>query len=116
LIFWRAEPDYYTKFENKSDADSDKEIYSLLRKIIANWQAGFYKEERFKFDSIAEGYDVDYKDPNEKWVIPDEMKKPIRGSSVYGLDDIKTSFMKGLKVWWVRQKLTLKAKKKKRRR
>ena len=116
LIFWRAEPDYYTKFDNELEADTDKEIYLLLRKIITNWQSGFYKKERFKFDPIAEGYNVDYRYPNEKWQIPDEMKKSTTGSSVYGLDDIQTGLMKGIKIWWVRQKLVLKGKKRRRKR
>ena len=116
LLFWSAEPDYYTKFDNKSEADSDQEIYLLLRKIIANWQSGFYKQERFKFDSIAEGYDVDYRYPDEKWMIPDEMKKPTSGGNVYGIDDILTGLTKRIKIWWIRQKLALKGKKQRRKR
>ena len=116
LIFWRAEPDYYTKFENEDEAGTDKEIYLLLRKIITNWQSGFYKKERFRFDPIAEEYDVDYRYPNEKWQIPDEMKKPTKGGRVYGIDDIQTGLTKGIKVWWVRQKLVLKGKKRRRKR
>lgn len=116
LIFWRAEPDYYTKFDNEVEADTDQEIYLLLRKVIAKWQSGFYKKKRFQFDPIAEGYDVDYRCPNEKWVIPDKMKKTTRGSSVYEIDDLRHRLTKEIKIWWVRQKLAFKGKKRRRKR
>lgn len=115
LIFWRAEPDYYTKFENESEADTDKEIYLLLQEIIANWQSGFYTKEQFRFDPTEEGYDVDYRYPNEKWKIPNEMKRATKGGRIYGIDDIRNRLTKGFKVWWVRQKLSLRGKKRKRR-
>lgn len=115
LLFWRAEPDYYTRFNDESEADIHKETFSLLRKIVTKWQTGFFKKERFSYNPMAEGYDVEYRYPNEKWAIPHEMKQPTSGSIVIGVDDVQAVLVKGFKSWWVRLKRIVKSKKRRKK-
>lgn len=97
LIFWRAEPDDYTCFSNEKEADDEKGIFLMLKKIIDNFETGFYKRERICFDPEEEGYDLDYKDEDAKWAIPDFMKKRTKGIKVIYFPDL----VKLIKTWWV---------------
>ncbi len=88
LIFWRSEPDFYTRFDNEQEADYEADVYRLVRNIIDNFSSGFYKNSRISYDPNEDEHDVYYKDPKSKWQIPDELKRPIQGRKVYSMSDI----------------------------
>src|ERR1700741_51804 len=50
LIFWRAEPSYYTKYSSVSDAGYDGEVLHLLLKIISKYKSGHFKYSKIKYD------------------------------------------------------------------
>jgi hypothetical protein len=81
LIFWHAQPSFYTEFANEQEAAYEAEVYRLLRQIIANWEAGFYQSSLIAYDPRqdvkAEPVDSTY--PNPKWSIPEYLKQPQAG-------------------------------------
>jgi len=92
LIFWRSQPDFYTRFENEDEAEYDRETFRLVRNVVLNFQNGFYKSARIKFNPNSDEFDVSYVDPKAKCVIPDEMKKRIIGLPVISIEDT-TNFL-----------------------
>lgn len=84
LIFWRAQPDHYTRFADPKEADHDADVYELLRDIIDNFENNFYKSERIFYDPRQDSAisDVDYINPNTKWTIPEHLKTPSKGRTV----------------------------------
>src|SRR5204863_4528922 len=72
LIFWRSQPDYYTRFLNKEDAEWDGEVFQLVKTIIDNFQSDFYKTENIFYDPRQDpATDVDSLDSKAKWAIPE---------------------------------------------
>ncbi len=111
MIFWRAEPDYYTRYQDETDADHDAEEFRFVKKIIHNFETGFYKREQIHYDPSADGHDVDYIDKNAKWEIPDLMKKSTKGGNVYYIPDPIDLIQK----WWSDYKRKQHRKKRKKR-
>lgn len=89
MIFWHSQPSYYTQFDNAEEADWGGDVYTLLRKIINNFESGFYKTTLIYYDPqadpTAEGVDETY--PNPKWLIPDYLKQVIDGQMKIELID-----------------------------
>ncbi|MBL7717372.1 MAG: DUF4274 domain-containing protein [Flavipsychrobacter sp.] len=84
MLFWRAQPDYYTEYATKEEANYDGDIWMLLQRIIQNVEKGFYTHQQLEYDSrkdpAAEKIDMD--NPNSKWKIPDYMKVALKGTNV----------------------------------
>jgi len=87
LIFWRSQPDFYTRFDNEDEADYERETFRLVRNIVKNFHDGIYKKARIRFNPKSDEFDVNYVDSKAKWVIPDEMKKGIIGLPVISIED-----------------------------
>ena len=87
MVFWHAQPSYYTQFDNEEEASWAAEVYTLLRTILANWEAGRYHTGLVAYDPQAdpkaEGIEETY--PNAKWHIPDYLKQPVAGRMVVDL-------------------------------
>jgi len=81
LIFWRAQPSFYTEFTSADEADYEADVYSLLRTILERWEATLYQTGLIAYnpqqDSLAEA--VDASNPRGKWAIPDYLKQPTTG-------------------------------------
>ena len=87
LIFWRSQPDYYTRFDNEEEAEIAGEAFRLVRNIIKNFQDGFYQRARIRFNPKSDEFDINYVDPKAKWDIPEEMKKGVLGLPVISVED-----------------------------
>jgi len=87
LIFWRSQPDFYTRFDNEDEVDYERETFRLVRNIVKNFQDGFYKKARIRFNPQSDEFDVNCVDPKAKWEIPDEMKKGTMGLPVMSIAD-----------------------------
>jgi hypothetical protein len=81
LIFWRAQPSFYTRFTSVEAADYEAAVYTLLRTIMQQWEAGAYPSTFIAYDprTDAMAEDIDYQDPQEKWAIPAYLKQPTVG-------------------------------------
>jgi len=81
MIFWRAQPDFYTQFLTAEEADYEAEVYILVRTILDNWEAGFYQTSFISYNPKADpmGADPDYHHPKEKWRIPPALTQPVQG-------------------------------------
>lgn len=82
MIFWRAQPDYYTRFSSIEEADYEAEVYTLLRNIIDNWDADFYQTSIISYDPRKDPVtpsNIDFRDLKEKWPIPKYLKEAIQG-------------------------------------
>ena len=99
LIFWRAQPDDYTCYENEKEADYNSGVFLMLKKIIKNFETDFYKKEAIFCDPKNEVYDINYKDKNAKWNIPDFMKQPTKGGKVYYLTSLTELYQKWMKEY-----------------
>ena len=79
MIFWHAQPSFFTQFKNKEEAEWEAEVYTLVHKIMENLEKGLYKTNLISYnpqtDQKAENVDETY--PNAKWLIPDYLKQPI---------------------------------------
>ena len=82
MIFWRAEPSYYTKYSNAAEAEHDAEVLELLLKIVDNFKNKKYSKSKIKYDPIADQRDVNEIETNAKWTIPIEFKKATRGGRI----------------------------------
>ncbi|GAA3994257.1 hypothetical protein GCM10022408_00680 [Hymenobacter fastidiosus] len=98
MIFWRSEPDFYTRFNSESEADFEADVFRLVRLIVSNFEANKYKKASLEYNPAKEGYDVDYVDPKEKWSIPNNLKISVKGSQVYSVVDIMNSLKSWLKA------------------
>lgn len=85
MIFWRAQPSYYTQFLTKEEADFDREVFELIKTIIEKIQTGFYRRQNIAYNPIKDpaAEETDYEDPEAKWKIPDFMKEPSPGADVH---------------------------------
>jgi hypothetical protein len=83
LIFWRAAPDYYLKFDLES-ADgcypSEREVLALLRKIVRKYHEGSFPDLDIEFDPEEEIEDIMTEHP--KWAIPDGVYDRIEGIKI----------------------------------
>ena len=81
MIFWRAQPDFYTQFLSVEEADYEAEVYQLVRAIMSKWEAGFYQTSHIAYDPTADPMagDIAAHHPKEKWSIPTYLKQPIVG-------------------------------------
>lgn len=88
LIFWRAQPAFYTRFTSAEEADYEAEVYTLLRTIMQQWEAGTYSSTLIAYDPRTDpmAEDITYHDPQEKWAIPSYLKQPIAGELEILLD------------------------------
>jgi hypothetical protein len=88
LLFWRAQPAFYTQFTSAEEAEYEAEVYILLRTIIQQWEAGAYTGSLIAYDprtdALAE--DINYHYPQEKWAIPPYLKQPSTGNLAILLD------------------------------
>ena len=88
MLFWHAQPSYYTRFYSQKEAEWDKDVFRLLRRIMKNVASGFYQTALIAYDPQtdpkAEG--VDEIDPKAKWSIPDVLKQPLVGPLVVELE------------------------------
>lgn len=85
LMFWRVCPRFYTVFSNEEEAKSSHAdfIFLLLKKILSNWESGFYSHQQLAFDPCSiSSYEVNTPEPNEKWSIPEYMKEALAGEEV----------------------------------
>lgn len=96
LLFWRSEPDYYTRFETEEEAADDLEIWKVVRTILKNYQTGFYQHRGIGFNPSDDGADVNYVDTNAKWKIPESIKRSVSGGQVIALADI----YEAIGYWW----------------
>lgn len=84
MIFWRAQPDFYTERATKEDAGIEEETWELLQNIMRNMEQGFYTHAHLEYDPAkdpaAEETDID--NPDSKWKIPEFMKTPLKGVNV----------------------------------
>jgi hypothetical protein len=81
LIFWRAQPDFYTQFSSVEEADYEAEVYRLVRAIMGKWEAGFYQTSLIAYDPTGDpmAADIASRHPKEKWSIPAYLKQPLAG-------------------------------------
>ena len=79
LIFWKAEPYYYTQYDEDNVTDMDKDVLLLLKKIIKKIENKSFRHSWFTFNPIREGYDVDEGYQNPKWTIPHRLKNGTSG-------------------------------------
>lgn len=87
MLFWRPCPNFYTRYATQAEADSDHFgfIHRVLRKIMSNWESGFYVNQRIAYDprlDINVGSGEFIQEPNAKWAIPDYMREPILGEDL----------------------------------
>lgn len=85
LIFWRAQPDFYTGFElnaiNPKDGyDEDYDMLRILRKIIEKNQKNDFSPFNIEFDPYNELEDLKEKSP--KWAVPKALYEKIEGVKV----------------------------------
>jgi hypothetical protein len=83
LIFWRAAPDYYLRFDLESAEGarpSERSVLFLLRKIVLRYRHGGYSGVDIEFDPDEEIEDIMTEDP--KWTIPDEVYDRIDGIKI----------------------------------
>lgn len=99
IIFWKSEPDYYTQYKNAEEAEYNSLAFLMVRKIIENFETGFYKNESIAYNPKEEVYDLDYKYENAKWEIPDFMKQPTKGGRVFYLPSLKEIYQRWLKEY-----------------
>ncbi|WP_027078039.1 DUF4274 domain-containing protein [Maribacter antarcticus] len=87
LIFWRAEPDFYFDFTIETIEEYEKPVWNLLQKIVGKFRENGFKNNRYKFDPIVEGYKTDWKTELDIWEIPAELKTTTKGKKpfVFGL-------------------------------
>ena len=82
LVFWRSQPEYYTQITDESETDWATEVYLLLRRIIQNWESGFYARATISYDPRDDAgapRDINERNPEEKWPIPAYLKEPTKG-------------------------------------
>lgn len=88
LVFWRAQPSFYTQFSSAEEATYEAEVYTLLRTIMQRWEEGLYQPNLIAYDpstdALAEALDSTY--PQPKWTIPVSLKQPIIGEVKVILD------------------------------
>lgn len=81
LLFWRAEPDFYTDYTDESEISFDDGILPLLQRLMQHWEAGFYTRAQIAYDRRsdpgAEALAANY--GQKKWVIPDYLISPTQG-------------------------------------
>ncbi|WP_210489408.1 DUF4274 domain-containing protein [Rufibacter aurantiacus] len=99
LIFWRAQPDFYTQFADKSEAGYEKDTYRLLQKILGNYRDGKYKKARIKYLPQEDGQDIENNYPDQKWEIPEEFKWGNHGRAVISMEKIN-NFLFNLRHQW----------------
>jgi hypothetical protein len=87
LIFWRSEPDFYTRFDNEEEAEYERDVYRLVKNIIRNIETNYYKRSRIRFNAKDPPYDTDYVDKRAKWEIPGFMKRSVFGLPVFSIED-----------------------------
>lgn len=86
LVFWRSQPDYYTAFSNETEAEWAADVYTLLRRIVYNWESGFYKQKQIAYDPESDPgapRNLDERNPIEKWAIPAYLKNSTPGKEVF---------------------------------
>lgn len=88
LIFWRAEPLYYTIYSSVEEAEYDRDVLSLLLKIINNFNSGKFNRSNIKYNPIADYHNVNETEENAKWLIPNEFKKATHGRRVITKENI----------------------------
>lgn len=96
MIFWRAEPADYTIYQNEIEADYNAEVFLLLKKIIGNFETGFYKKEQIHYDPTQDGHNIEHIENDAKWKIPEFLKKNTKGGTVLYLPDPFAV----MKWWW----------------
>ncbi|RNI27876.1 DUF4274 domain-containing protein [Rufibacter immobilis] len=99
LIFWRAQPDFYTQFANEAEAGYEKDTYNLLQKILGNYRNEKYREARIKYLPLEDGQDIENNYPDPKWEIPEEFKKGNHGRTVMSMEKIN-NFLFNLRRQW----------------
>ncbi|MCC3158732.1 DUF4274 domain-containing protein [Hymenobacter sp. 15J16-1T3B] len=105
LIFWRAQPDFYTQFESEQEAADEEDIFRLLRTVIRNWETGFYQHHRIGYDPVAEEL-LDFERPDAKWAIPIAFRLGNPGQAVVAQQALE-KWLAGLlhRLWhWRRQR------------
>lgn len=83
LIFWRSAPDYYLKFDldtAEGSYPSEREVVSLLRKIVLKYREGSFSDLQIDFDPESEIEDIMTEDP--KWNYPDGVYDSIEGITI----------------------------------
>jgi len=113
LIFWRAQPDFYTQFANEAEAGYEKDTYNLLQRILGNYRNGKYRKAGIKYLPLEDGQDIENNYPDQKWKIPEEFKKGNHGRAVISMEKIN-NFLFNLSRQWKemqRQRKTNKRKK-----
>ena len=89
LIFWSAEPDFYFDYTEKTIVDYEKGTFDLLQKIIKKFRNSEFNRSKIKFDPTLHGNKTDWKTELDIWEIPDELRKPTKGSELISLSNIK---------------------------
>ncbi|MBF8963452.1 DUF4274 domain-containing protein [Pontibacter sp. FD36] len=99
LIFWSAEPDSYFDKSEKEIAESEKDIFLLLKRIVEKFNNKEFRRSNLKYDPTEKVQNVDWSKQNVEWNIPEELKMPTTGFNIISLGIIQH------KIWqWQRKR------------
>ncbi len=94
LIFWRAEPDFYLRYTNKTIASYEIKTFELLQKIVSKFNNNSFKQSRLKFDPTLKSHCIDWEKTYEGWgKMPSELKSPTKGFVPFYLSRIIQDIM-----------------------
>ncbi|MDR3295690.1 MAG: DUF4274 domain-containing protein [Clostridiales Family XIII bacterium] len=78
VIFWRAQPDDFTKYKLNAKTVSqydDMDVFDLIRTVLARYEKGLYAKTSISYDPIE--------DMPEEQSVPDIMFQPANGEEPY---------------------------------
>jgi hypothetical protein len=81
LIFWRAQPDFYTEYAQESEMSLPDGVLPLLQGIMQKWEQGFYVRQQIAYNH-REDPDAEQaygNNPRSKWQIPAYLIEPTKG-------------------------------------
>ncbi|OZY86970.1 hypothetical protein CBP51_08255 [Cellvibrio mixtus] len=83
LLFWRAAPDWYLKFD-PNDLEScpviNRDGFRVIQKVLKKYKDNNFSEFQIEFDPAKEIEEITSKD--RKWEVPNEMYEKLSGLKV----------------------------------
>lgn len=85
-IFWKASPEYYAQFVDRSAVPAiNRDDYDLIVLIRDRWQAGAYSRAELAFDPDVDAWPVDLDDLRQRYgdrveqLMPPNMRVQLQG-------------------------------------
>lgn len=88
LIFWEADPIYYTRYATLEEAGLDLDTLALLFKIIHYYNSGKFKKAIIKYNPASNNPNFKQTAAGAKWIIPDGLKRATGFRGVLSIDYI----------------------------